>query len=82
MALEDRAGPRLMGRGDMSRLLRAIFVVAAMLALQPYVSLATHISEQQAIQAFQALQARVDALEQGAGQIGGVGGCLPPWFER
>ncbi len=59
----------------MSRLLRAIFVVAAMLALQPYVSLASHLTEQQAIQAFQALQARVDALELGAGQIGGVVAC-------
>lgn len=59
----------------MSRLLRAIFVVAAMLALQPHDSLAGHITEQQVIAAFLGLQARVEALEQGAGQIGGVVDC-------
>ena len=40
-----------------------MLAIVAVLALQPQDSLANHISEAQAITAFQALKARVDALE-------------------
>lgn len=40
-----------------------MLAIVAVLALQPQDSLASHISEAQAITAFQALQVRVDALE-------------------
>ncbi len=44
-----------------------LLAIVAVLALQPQDSLAGHISEQQAVAAFQALEARVDALEAPAG---------------
>ncbi len=40
-----------------------MLAIVAVLALQAQDSLANHISEQQAIAAFQALQARVEVLE-------------------